>query len=116
MVAMEEGLFESKVMTFGLCNAPATFQRMMDRSFSPIKQKYPKWIHWYMDDVIIVTPDDQELHDQITSEFLAIMKKESLFLKPEKCRFAERQVESLGYVIDQGTICINPSKKHSLEE
>jgi hypothetical protein len=36
-VAMEEGLFESKVMTFGLCNALVTFQCMMDQSFSPIK-------------------------------------------------------------------------------
>ena len=88
-VAMEEGLFESKVMTFGLCNAPATFQRMMDQCFSPIIQRYPKWIHWYMDDIIIATPDNQELHDQITGEFLAVMKKESLFLKPEKCRFGE---------------------------
>jgi hypothetical protein len=62
---------------------------MMDQSFSPIKWKYLKWIHWYMDDIIITTPDDQELHDQITSEFLAMMKKESLFLKPEKCCFGE---------------------------
>jgi Reverse transcriptase (RNA-dependent DNA polymerase) len=115
-VATEEGLFESRVMTFGLCNAPATFQRMMDQCFSPIKQKYPKWIHWYMDNVIIATPDDQELHDHITGEFLVVMKKESLFLKLEKCRFGERQVEFLGYVIDQGTICIGPSKKHGLEE
>ena len=69
-----------------------------------------------MDDVIIATLDVQELHDQITSEFLAIMKKESLFLKPEKCRFAERQVEFLGYVINQGTIRIDLSKKHGLEE
>jgi Reverse transcriptase (RNA-dependent DNA polymerase) len=57
-----------------------------------------------MDDVIITTLDNQELHDQITSEFLATMKKESLFLKLEKCRFMERQVEFLGYVINQGTV------------
>jgi hypothetical protein len=42
-----------------------------------------------MDNVIITTLDDQELHNQITGEFLAIMKKESLFLKPEKCHFGE---------------------------
>jgi RNase H-like domain found in reverse transcriptase len=69
-----------------------------------------------MDNVIIATPDNQELHNQITSEFLATMKKESLFLKLEKCYFVERQVEFLGYIIDQGTIRINPSKKHGLEE
>jgi hypothetical protein len=42
-----------------------------------------------MDDVIIATPDNQKLHDCITGEFLAVIKQESLFLKPEKCCFGE---------------------------
>jgi Reverse transcriptase (RNA-dependent DNA polymerase) len=88
-VKTEEGLFEAKVMPFGLSNAPATFQHMMDRIFTPLKRKYPKYVHWYMDDFIIATPDDQKLHDQITDEYLEIMAKESLFLKPEKCQFAQ---------------------------
>jgi Reverse transcriptase (RNA-dependent DNA polymerase) len=91
-------------MPFGLSNAPATFQRMMDRIFTPLKRKYPKYVHWYMDDFIIATPDDQKLHNQITNEYLEIMAKESLFLKPEKCQFAQQTMEFLGYVIDQGTI------------
>jgi hypothetical protein len=53
-----------------------------------------------MDDFIIATPDDQKLHDQITDEYLEIMAKESLFLKPEKCQFAQRTMEFLEYVID----------------
>jgi hypothetical protein len=68
-----------------------------------------------MDDFIIATPDDQKLHDQITDEYLEIMAKESLFLKPEKCQFAQRTMEFLGYVIDQGTIQVDPSKSHGLE-
>jgi hypothetical protein len=89
VVKTEEGLFEAKVMPFGLGNAPAMFQRMMDRIFTPLKRKYLKYIHWYMDDFIIATPDDQELHNQITDEYLEIMAKESLFLKPKKCQFAQ---------------------------
>jgi disulfide oxidoreductase YuzD len=87
-VKTEEGLFEAKVMPFGLSNAPTMFQHMMDWIFTPLKRKYPKYVHWYMDDFIIATPDDQTLHDQITDEYLEIMTKESLFLKPEKCQFA----------------------------
>jgi Reverse transcriptase (RNA-dependent DNA polymerase) len=114
-VKTEEGLFEAKVMPFGLSNAPATFQHMMDRIFTPLKWRYPKYVHWYMDDFIITTPDDQTLHDQITDEYLEIMTKESLFLKLEKCQFTQRTMEFLGYIINQGTIRVDPSKSHGLE-
>jgi Reverse transcriptase (RNA-dependent DNA polymerase) len=114
-VKTEEGLFKAKVMPFGLSNAPATFQHMMDWIFTPLKQRYPRYVHWYMDDVIIAMPDDQMLHDQITDEYLKIMTKESLFLKPEKCQFIQRTMEFLGYVIDQGTIQVDPSKSYGLE-
>jgi hypothetical protein len=57
-----------------------------------------------MDDFIIAMPDNQELYDQITDEYLDIMTKGSLFLKLEKCQFVQRTMEFLGYVIDQGTI------------
>jgi Reverse transcriptase (RNA-dependent DNA polymerase) len=42
VVKTEEGLFEAKVMPFGLSNAPATFQRMMDRIFTPPETEIPK--------------------------------------------------------------------------
>jgi Reverse transcriptase (RNA-dependent DNA polymerase) len=103
-VKIKEGLFKAKVMPFGLSNAPTMFQHMMDQIFTNLKQKYPKYVHWYMDDFIIATPDDQKLHDQITDEYLEIMMKESLFLKPEKCQFAQRTMEFLGYIIDQDMI------------
>jgi hypothetical protein len=57
-----------------------------------------------MDNFIIATLDDQKLHNQITNKYLEIMVKESLFLKLEKWQFAQRTMEFLGYVIDQGTI------------
>jgi Reverse transcriptase (RNA-dependent DNA polymerase) len=88
MVKTEERLFKAKVMPFRLSNTLATFQCMMDHIFARLKKRYPKYVHWYMDDFIITTLDDQELHNQITDEYLEIMTKESLFLKPEKCQFA----------------------------
>jgi Reverse transcriptase (RNA-dependent DNA polymerase) len=114
-VKTKEGLFEAKVISFGLSNALATFQHMIDWIFINLKQKYPKYIHWYMNDFIIATPDNQKLHNQITKEYLEIMEKESLFLKSEKCQFTQRTIEFLGYIIDQGTIWVDPSKSHGLE-
>jgi Reverse transcriptase (RNA-dependent DNA polymerase) len=115
-VKTDKGLSEAKVMPFGLCNPPATFQRMANHIFANLKKKYPCWVHWYLDDFLIVTPNDLALHDQITKEYLEVIERESLFLKPEKCQFAKKEIEFLGYVIDQGTIHIDPTKKHRLED
>ena len=56
------GLFEPMVMLFGQCNAPATFQRVMDCILRPLKLKYPYMIFVYMDDILIATPNDPALH------------------------------------------------------
>ena len=56
------GIFKPKVMFFGLANSPPTFQRFMDRIFAPIKRQYPGNIFAYMDDILIATGDDIELH------------------------------------------------------
>jgi hypothetical protein len=68
-----------------------------------------------MDDFIITTLDNPKLHDQITDKYLEIMTKESLFLKPKKCQFTQKTMEFLRYVINQGTIHVDPSKSHRLE-
>jgi hypothetical protein len=69
-----------------------------------------------LDDFLIVTPDDLALHNQITKEYLEILEKELPFLKLEKCQFVKKEIKFLGYVIDQGTIYIDPSKKHGLAD
>jgi hypothetical protein len=56
------GFFKPKVMFFGLTNSPATFQRFMDRIFAPLKWRYPGLIFVYMDDILIATGGDRELH------------------------------------------------------
>src|SRR5271155_5491685 len=47
------GLFEPTVMFFGLCNSPATFQKMMDEIFRDMKNE--RWLIIYMDDIFIFT-------------------------------------------------------------
>ena len=69
-----------------------------------------------MDDILIATPNDPKLHKSIVHEVLNIMEKESLFLKAKKCRFEQKEIDFLGYVISEGTIKVDPSKRHRLEE
>ena len=54
------GLFEPMVMFFGLTNAPATFQSMMNFIFWELINK--GYVMIYMDDILIHTPDDVDLH------------------------------------------------------
>jgi Reverse transcriptase (RNA-dependent DNA polymerase) len=113
---MPYGLYVPNVIPFGLCNAPAVFQQFMDRIFGPLKKKYPKYLHWYMDDILITMPDDKKLHREIVHQVLNVLEQESLFLKAKKCRFEQQEVDFLGYVISQGTIKVDPSKRHRLDE
>ena len=55
--ATREGLYEFNVMPFGLCNAPATFQRLMDLVLAGVQ-----WMQClvYLDDVIIIGRDFEE--------------------------------------------------------
>jgi hypothetical protein len=69
-----------------------------------------------MDDIIIATPDDKKLHEEIVCEVLKVLRRESLHLKAKKCHFEQTEMEFLGYLITKGTIKINPTKHHGLEE
>ena len=84
------GVFQFKVMNFGLCNALATFACMGMHIFKPLTDKYPEECNYYMDDFstfIDNTPESIKQHRQINIEFLQICKDNNLYLWPEKCIF-----------------------------
>jgi len=103
-----EGLFEPTVMFFGLTNSPATFQTMMDDIFQD--EVAQGWLRIYMDDMIIATEDDEVLHKLCVNHILDKLEKHDLFLKPEKCRFHQKEVEYLGVIIGNGTVKMDPVK------
>ena len=82
---MHKGSFEPLVMYFGLCNSPATFQKMMNEIFHNMSDVCIVCI----DDLMIFTPtDNQEEHDRIMLEVLKHLRDNDLFVKPEKCRWS----------------------------
>ena len=97
-------------MLFGQCNAPTTFQCVMDRILRPLKLKYPYMIFVYMDNILIATPNDPALHQQIVHDVLDLLEQESFFLKPQKYAFEQMRVEYLGLLLDGETLHIDPSK------
>ena len=102
-----QGLFEPLVMFFGLCNSPATFQAFMNTAFADLIASGHVVI--YMDDILIFTTT-MEHHRQLTRQVLERLLQYDLFLKPEKCTFAETSIEYLGLVISANRIAMDPTK------
>jgi Reverse transcriptase (RNA-dependent DNA polymerase) len=97
-------LYQPRVMFFGLTNLPATFQRMMDRVFCCLQDKYPGMIFVYIDDILIATVKDYELHRRLVYEVLDLLEEESFFLKPVKCKFKQQSIDYLGIVVTKGMV------------
>jgi hypothetical protein len=109
----EFGLFKPKVMFFGLCNSPATFQAYMNQTFQ--KEIDEGWLVIYMDDILIFSQNLEEHHSQ-THRILDILCKERLFLKPTKCTFDAQEVDYLGMIIHPGQVAMDPAKLKGISE
>jgi hypothetical protein len=91
-------LFKSLVMTFGLCNAPTTFQTFMDTQFANIIAMGHVVI--YLDDILIFAETLRELM-QLMHQVLQRIQDLDLFLRLAKCFFNQMSVEYLGLIISE---------------
>ena len=100
------GFFEFNRMPFGLCNAPATFQRLMERSMGDINLRD---CLIYLDDIVVFSSTFEEHVDRLEAVFKRL-KRNNLKLKASKCEFFKREVTYLGHVVSQEGIQTDPSK------
>ena len=105
-----EGLFEWVVMPFGLCNAPATFQRAMQEILGPYLWRN---VLVYIDDIIVYS-ESFEAHLQDVDTILRRLYAHGILLQLKKCRFACQSVEFLGHVVSRQGIQADPSKLEKL--
>jgi len=82
------GLWEHEVMAFGLCNAPATFQRAMENH---LKEFLWKFSLVYIDDIIVYSKTWDEHLQHLTVIFEAL-RKAGVMLKMKKCHFFQREL------------------------
>ena len=104
------GQFEFNRMPFGLCGAPATFQRIMNVVLKD--QVWEKCVI-YLDDVLIFGRSIEE-HNQRLREVLEQFRKADMKLSPQKCSFLQKEVSYLGHVIGSGGISVDPQKIKSV--
>ncbi|KRY26934.1 Retrovirus-related Pol polyprotein from transposon 17.6 [Trichinella britovi] len=105
------GLYQFKVMHFGLCNAPATFQRLIETSLRGVVGS--KCLV-YLDDVTETFCRTAEEHTARLQEVLDRLRKVGLKVKPEKCHMMKRKVAYLGHIISEKGIATDPSKTRAL--
>jgi len=93
-------------MPFGLYNAPATFQWLMDQ----VLRKYlRKFILVYLDDIIIYSKTYEEHKEHIRLVFKAL-RKASLMMKLRKCKFTQKELRFLRHIISAEEIRTDPEK------
>ena len=106
-----EGMFRFKVMLFGLCNAPATFQRLMDLVMSGLKLEI---CLVYLDDIIVFSEELPD-HVQRLRKIFERLRVAKLKLKPTKCKLLQRRVGFLGHVVSEAGIATDAEKIKSVE-
>jgi hypothetical protein len=107
-----EGLYEYTVMPFGLCNAPATFQRMMHMVLGDlIYTKAPV----YIDDVNVHSKTFEQ-HLQDLEEVFDRIRKANLKLSLEKCHFCFQEIKFLGYIVGKDGIKVDMEKIEKVQK
>ncbi|XP_059461825.1 uncharacterized protein LOC132190804 [Corylus avellana] len=102
----DRGLYCYKVMPFGLKNARATYQRLVNKMF---QDQIGRSMEVYVDDMLVksVLPQDHVLDLQ---ETFTTLKKYGMKLNPSKCAFGVSSEKFLGYMVSSRGIEANPEK------
>ena len=90
-----QGHYQFRVMPFGLANAPATFQCIMNEVLAPFLRKF---VMVFLDDILIYSPDLQT-HLHHLALVLDKLREHHLYMKPSKCSFAQNTLEYLGHIM-----------------
>ena len=95
-----------KVMPFGLKNAGATYQRLMDKVLAPMLGRN---VYAYVDDMVVASKDKAQ-HVADLEELFVTISKYRLKLNPEKCAFGVKAGKFLGFMLTERGIEANPDK------
>jgi hypothetical protein len=100
------GHYEFKVLSFGLTNAPASFQSIMNDIFRPHLRKC---CLVYLDDILVLGKD-AESHAQHLDAVLSVLEQHQFYAKMSKCTFEKHELAFLGFIVSSEGIKVDPKK------
>ena len=109
-VTTPDGNMVSQVIQIGDCNAPATYQALMNHLFSAYIGRF---MDIYLDDIVVYS-DDLNEHVQHVKCVLDILKREKLYLSRSKLHFVQPVLKLLGRIIDDHGIRMDTDKVDSV--
>ena len=99
----EKGIFYYKVMPFGLKNAGATYQQLVNKMFP---NQLGNTMEVYIDDMLIKSPHTNQYLDHLCQAF-KVLRKYNMKLNPTKCSFGVAFGKFLDYMVTQRRIKAN---------
>ena len=105
-------LFCYNVMSFGLKNAGATYQRLVTRMFRPL---LGKTMEVYIDDMLVKSEEHSD-HAKHLQEPFELMRAYRMKLNPSKCAFGVSVGQFLGFMVTQRGIEANPAQLKAILE
>lgn len=109
---VQSGFYEFTRMPFGLCNAPAAFQRTMDYVLAGLK--YNACLV-YLDDIIIFGRSVDE-HNRNLVKVLQAIRDAGLTIKPSKCAFSVTEIKFIGHIISADGIAMDQDKINAIAQ
>ena len=107
-----QGLYCYKVMPFGLKNARASYQRLVNQMFN---KQIGRNIEVYVDDILVKSKEEEDHLDDLKETFNTL-RQYSMKLNPSKCAFGVSSGKFLRFMVSQRGIEANPEKVRAILE
>ena len=101
-----KGLFQFRVMPFGLHNAAATFQRLVE---NVLKEDINETVFCYLDDIILISKTFSE-HLILLEKIFRKLREANLRINVEKSKFCREELKYLGHIVGRNGISVDPEK------
>ena len=100
------------VLLFGLTNAPATFQTLMNDILQPFLDNF---MVVYLDNILVYSKMEEEHHVHI-KKVLQVLLDNSLYAHPDKCTFFQTTIKFCDHIMMEGEVCMNPHKLAAIQD
>jgi hypothetical protein len=100
------GYYEYTVMLFGLTNAPATCQALVN---NVLREHLDIFVIAYLDDILIYSRSEEE-HRKHVRTVLKLLQQHSLLVDPDKCKWHQEEVEFLGCIVGKNGVKMSSEK------